>query len=331
MSKWNLWQSIDAALRLQRILFVSPFYLNHSNGKLKSCWIIKSYTALGNVSILMVLYFAVFHLGFMEVLYKIVPNQLTWKILCIYIISSLVFHFIWNMIIIAIKLKQQMQFLEQIESIDRQLWKKFHANVDHRKYKQRLSIATFAFYMYFVMDMTIEMGSIFVIADKDLMILPLTFALSILNISMSAQMYTSTNYLFLIERRYRLIICINNKSQTDYNRYVKRGIVDINFENVLLLRLLDMFKIFKDISQLIVTFDDFFGWIYANQLIKTFMISLAEIYFIFLVANDETVKATRNYLVYGFIAMVSAEMLKILINIITIHSIYAAVNIYNLN
>lgn len=139
---------------------------------------------------------------------------------------------------------------------------------------------------------------------------------------MEAQTYTATNYLFLIERRYRLIFSIYKNVCRDRNR---RGFIETQFAS----KLYNLFELFREISALTKQFDEIFGWIFASQVVKTFMLMSFEMYFIFMVANDESIGRNRNHIIYGFLCMTFGETVKMFVNAIAIHSVYAAVKTEN--
>lgn len=325
MSEWNLWQSIESALRLQRVLFVSPFYLDHSTGELKSCWLIKTYSILSTLIIMTIMYISVVYFDYMESLFQIVPNELIWKVLCSYVMMSMIIHFVVNMIITGIELKKQMQFLEKIHEIDQRILVKFSASVDHQKYNRKLSIAVRMFSMFGIIEMITTIMLVNTAGHGNYILIPPTFAYSLQNMTLAAQAYASTNYLFLIERRYRVLISVYHQVHRDYIQYMKTGIRIKCTEDVFSQKLLEIFQLFREITDLIRLFDEISGWIFASQTIKTFMACLAEMYFIFLTSDDE-LGEYADFFRYGIVYMLCVEILKLFANVIAVHCVYAAVN-----
>lgn len=324
MSDWNLWQSIDSALRLQRILFVSPFYLSQSTEKLTSCWRIKAYSVFGTLITLAVIGFSVTHLNYMEMVFSIAPNEMIWRMLCYYIIISTCCHFIVNMLITGIELQQQIQFLENIHEIDQQIQIKFGANVNHREYKRNVLIALRIFYFYCTIEGILGVAFVFVAGHGNPVSIPPVFAYLLQDITLTIQACASANYLFLIQRRFQLLNSVHHELHSDYIKYMKIGIRNNSIEDTFLNKLLEMFELFKDTTKLVTLFDETRGWISANQIVKTFMQTLVQMYFIFLTVNHQSGEHAV-VISCGFFFMFCGEIIKAFLNVIGVHSVYAAV------
>lgn len=324
MSDWNLWQSIDSALRLQRILFVAPFYLSQSTGKLTSCWLIKAYSFFGTLIILGVIWFSVRHMNFMEMIFAVAPNEWIWQMLCYYTVISMCIHFIVNMLITGIELQQQIHFLENIHEIDQKIQMKFRAHVDHREYKRNLRIALRIFYFYCAIEGIFGLIFGYLAGHGNLVLILPVFAYLLQDITLTIQVCASANYLFLVRQRFLLLNSVYHELHSDYVKYMKIGMRNISIEEMFLMKLLEIFELFRETTKLVTLFDETRGWISANQIIKTFMQTLAEMYFIFLTANQQTGEHAR-FISCGFIYMICGEIIKTFSSVIGIHSVYAAV------
>lgn len=327
MTDWNLWKSIEWALRVQFIFFVSPFYCDHQTGALKTSLKTKLYMILVTIGNVVVMYRAVFHWNFLEVVFQIIPNQFVWKVLCIYFMTFMGVHFVLNAIIILIQHGQQMDFLERIHSIDQTFLKEFHTAVDHQKYKRNLTIAMGAYFMFCIMEITSQLTILNFVWGLDATIILSTLSTWWPIVTMEAQMYTSANYLFLIERRYRLVYAIYKNVCREYNQYQnhRHGITVRKIEKQFASKLSNLFELFREITGLTKQYGVVFGSIFASILIKTFLLMSVEMYSVVIVANDESVGENQNYVAYAFLCMICFEMMKLVVNAIAVHSIYAAV------
>lgn len=330
MSDWNLWKSIESSLRLQLILLVSPFYCDHRTGALKTGWKVKFYMILATLADVTVTYYGLFHWNFLEVVFQIIPNQFVWKILSAYIVISTAIYFVFNAMIIFVQNSKQMDFLERIHTIDQKFSNEFRAAVDHKNYKRNLTIAMGVFYAYCIMMITVQLSILNFVNGLNTTTVLATLSVFFQLITMEAQIYTSANYLFLIERRYRLIFSIYKNVHRAYNQYRSHhGFVVRKIEKKFASKLLNLFESFREISDLTKKFDEIFGWVFASQVIKTFMLISFEMYVLFGVANNESMDKDQNYIVYGFMCMACGEMIKMFVNAIAIHSVYAAVNFFS--
>lgn len=327
MSDWNLWKSIEWALRLQFIFFVSPFYCDHQTNALKTSVKTKLYMILFTVANIIVIYKAVFHWNFLEVIFQIVPNQFVWKVLCIYFMTFMGVHFVINAIIILTKHGQQMDFLERIHSIDQKFLNEFHVAVDHQKYKRDLTIGMGVYIVFCIMEITSQLTILHFVWGLDATIILSTFGTWWPLVTMEAQMYTSANYLFLIERRYRLVYSIYKNVRREYNQYQshRHGITVRKIEKEFAMKLSNLFELFREITVLTKQYGEVFGSIFASILIKTFLLMSVEMYSVIIVANDESVGENQNYIACAFLCMVCFEMMKLVVNAIAVQSIYSAV------
>lgn len=324
MAEWNLWQSIETALRLQRILCVSPFYLDHSTGKLKSFWMAKLYTSLIILSFLVIMYFAEFHWNFMDNFIKHVPSGMVWRILCYYVVGSTIVHFTLNMFLIGIGLRRQMEFLERIHVIDERFQVDFNATVNHKDYKRKLSHVLAVLYIYYGILVTAQIW--FITNTGQYILIPPTIVYCGQHLILNSQVYTLSNYLFLLRRRYRLTLLVYKQIYREYVHYLKLGIFNENTENIFLMKLLKIFELFREITRLTRLYDDTFGWIFASQIIKTFMSILMQLYVFFLtIDNDHKTHKIENFVAIGIIYIFIGEVLKMIWVTIAIHSVYAAV------
>lgn len=323
MSECNLWKSIATSLHLQRIFCVSPFYLDSSMGKLKSSCATKLYS-ISVIVILSATYnIAIFHLNFIETFIEFVPSGFVWQILCYFAFFSMNIHFILNELFIWIGYKQQMEFLERIHAIDKKIQQDFNSSVDHKTFKFRLKYTVIALAIYYGIQFTGE--SSFVIRTRNYLLIPPTIAYCLMNLMSNAQMYAATSYLFLLERRYRLILTAYQKLHRNYIHHRNSGIINENIENVFIVKLREIFECFREITFLIALYNDIFGWIFANQIIKTFMMALIQLYFVFLTATDPS--GDNGYIfTFGFLYLFVGDMIKVFMFVVSIHMVYAAVN-----
>lgn len=327
MSEWNLWQSIETALRLQRILCVSPFYLDRSTGKLKSCWMSKLYTSSIILSFLVIMYFAEFYWNFLDTFIELVPSGMVWRILFYYGVGSTIVHFVLNMFIIAIGLRKQMEFLERIHVIDDQFQFDSNATVNHKDYKHKLSYVLAILYVYYGLQVAAETW--FIINTGRYVLIPPTIVYCAQHLILNSQVYTLSNYLFLLRRRYRLTFSVYQQIYREYVHYLKSGIFNENTENIFLMKLLKIFELFREITRLTRLYDDTFGWIFASQIIKTFMSILMQLYVFFLTLdNDVRTHKIENFVAFGIIYIFIGEVSKMIWITIAIHSVYAAVICY---
>lgn len=325
MSEWNVWRSIDTALRIQNIFCVSPFSLDRSTAKLASSWKSKFYLFSVTSVILATMYLSVFQWHYMETLFKIEPNGRIWRILCIYEMGAINFHFTLNMIFVATGYSQQMQFLERIHAIDQQILNDFSASVDHRDYKRKLSYVLKFLYTYCGLQLILETSTFYAVGDY--LLIPPTLAYMLQSLNLTAQIYSSTNYLFLIERRYRLLLLLHQKLNRDYMEYSEKSpTYNELIENAFLVKLVKLFKLHKQITKLIRLTEDIFGWIYASLVIKTFMTTLIQTYYIFITTIDSVSSGIERFYAYGFVYMLFGEFIKVILAVISIHSVYAAVS-----
>lgn len=324
ISEWNLWQSIATALRLQRILCVSPFYLDHPKGKLKSSCATKLYSIFITVALLVVFNIAIFHLNFIETFIEFVPSGIVWQILSYYAFYSMNIYFIFNMFFIWIGYPQQIQFLERIHQIDQTIKKDFSSSVDHKSFKRNLMYGIVIVYIYYGLQFIGETA--FVFNTKNYILIPPTLAYCIKNLILNSQAYTFTYYLFLIQRRYRLIFTIYQNHHRNYIHYLKSGIIDDHMENLYVIKLRQIFELFREITNLIPLYDDTFGWIFVSQIIKVFMMTLTQLYFVFLTATDATLGENGYKFCLGFFYLFLGDTIKMFMFIIAIHMVYAAVN-----
>lgn len=328
MSEWNLWKSIEVTLQIQRILCVSPFYLDQQTGKLKSCWMIKLYSAAVTLAILSVMYTAVFNWNYTDMFVQLIPSGMVWRILCYYAIASINVHFILSTIITAIGNNQQMEFLEKLKEIDEQFRTDFNASVDHKDYKQKLFYAISLFYIYFGIRLIIivyfnyTFGIEFWVLSVGLIMYSLQYLI------LSTQLCALANYVFLIESRYRLTHTAYQRLYRDYNRYLKLEIVDKNIENAFAMKLLNIFELFRKITRVITLYDDTFGWMFANQILKTFMTVLMQVYVVFLTISDAKLHENTLSISATFIYGLVGEGLKLLLIIVALQTTYATVNVH---
>lgn len=323
MAEWNLWQSIETALRLQRILCVSPFYLDRSTGKLKSCWKAKLYTSSIILSFLVIMYFAELYWNFFDTFFELAPSGMVWRILFYYSVGSTIVHFVFNMFIIAISLRKQMEFLERIHVIDKRFQVDFNATVNHKDYKRKLSYVIAILYIYYSVQVTAETR--FIINTGRYVLIPPTIVYIAQLLILNSQVYTLSNYLFLLRRRYLLTFSVYQQIYHKYVHYLKSGIFNENMENIFLMKLLKIFELFREITRLTRLYDDTSGWIFAIQIIRTFMNILMQLYVFFLILGTRTI---GNFMAFGIIYLFIGEVLKMIWITIAIHSVYAAVIFY---
>lgn len=331
MPDWNLWKTIDWALRLQFILFASPFSYDHQTGALTTSLKTKLYLVLATIANIIVIYYAIFHWNFMEVIFHIIPNQFVWKVLCIFFMMFMSVHFAFNSIIILKQHGLQMDFLERIHLIDRKFSTEFRAGIDHRKYKRYLTIAMGAFHTFCIMEITSQLTLLSFVSGLTATTVLSTFAIWWQLITMEAQMYTTANYLFLIERRYRLVYSTYKSLYRDYNQYQnhRHGHIVRNIEKQFAAKLSNLFELFREISNLTQQFNVIFGGIFASNLIKTFNLISLEMYSVIIVVNHESMGENQNYVAYAFLCMSCIEMMKIFVNAIAVQSVYTAVKCSN--
>lgn len=163
---------------------------------------------------------------------------------------------------------------------------------------------------------------------KHLVVLPTLFIYAAQHIIMNAQLFTSINYLFLIERRFRALHVAYEKLQRKYVHFLRVKNPNVYKDYEFVMKLHKIFELFRELTDLIKLIEDIFGWFYASSITKNFTLTLFHMYFIFLTATDATVGKNRHWIAFGFAYELFGEFVKILVNIIAIHSIYAAVKIY---
>lgn len=322
--EWNLWRSIEASLRFQCILCVSPFYLDRSTGKLKSSWPIKVYTSTMALGLLVIMYYAHFHLHFMDNFIAIIPNGIVWRILCYYVFGAINVHYVFNMfIIVIIGLNEHMEFLEKIHSIDKRFQLEFNASVNHKNYKRKLYYCLAIFIICYGIHWLPILWSIIHTGRYKLALPSIVFTLQ--NIILDVHVYTLANYLFLIQNRYLLTLSVYQKIYRDYVLVQKTGTFDEKKENTLLKKFSNIFELFRDITQLIAVFNNAFGYNLASHIIRTFTSNLMQLYALFLILSDVELGKNRKMLaasvIYDFIGVV----FRMTLIAIAIHSIYTAV------
>lgn len=146
------------------------------------------------------------------------------------------------------------------------------------------------------------------------------------HIILNTQVFALASYIFLIERRYQLLWSVCRNLHRDYIHYCKSKVSDKMTENAFFTQFINIFELFKEITNLIKMFDDCFGWIYASQITHTFVATLGQMYFVFLTfSNDEpdglSTTVGISYLVFG-------DGIKMFISVVAIHSVYAAVKLH---
>lgn len=266
---------------------------------------------------------AIFHMNFIETFIEFVPSGLLWQILCYYAFYSMNIHFILNEVFIWIGYKQQMQFLERIHAIDEKIQKDFNLSVDHKTFRFRLRYIVIVLSIYYGIQFTGE--SMFVFSTGNYILIPPTLSYCVQNLISNIQMYTFTSYLFLLERRYRLILTAYQKHHRNYIHYLKSGIFNENIDNFFIEKLREIFECFQENSRLIELYNDTFGWIFVSQIIKTFMMALMQIYFVFLTATDSQLGDNGYIFTFGFLYLLFGDIVKIFMFVISIHTVYASV------
>lgn len=324
MFEWNLWRSTETALQIQRILCVSPFYLDRSEEKLKTCCMAKLYITSITLSCLVLMYFSAFHWDFLDTFIALIPSGMVWKILCYYGVISTNVHFILNMFIIRISLKQQIEFLERIHTIDGKFKADFKASVNHKDYKRKLTFVLVILWFYYGLQVITEIW--FSMNTGQYNLIAPTFVYGLQQLIMNAQIYTMANYLFLLRGRYRLILSAYQPFQQEFLLSLKCKISTEKLENLFTLKLLKIFELFRDITQLVRLYDNTFGWIFASYIIRTFMNVLMQLYVIFLTLSDAEMGSNGIFMTVAFAYVFVGEFAKMIWIIIAIHSVYAAVS-----
>lgn len=146
-------------------------------------------------------------------------------------------------------------------------------------------------------------------------------------VAQAAQTYTAANYLFLIERRYRLVFSVLEHTRRDYHQYQSHGLVVRGIENTFTSKLQHLSKLFREVTEWTKQFDEIFGWIFATQMVKSFtMISFAMYFLCVASADDEWMANSRNPIInYTFVFMTCDELMKMIVTAIAIHSVLSAV------
>lgn len=324
MSQWNLLQSISVTMWIQRILCVSPFHLDHTTGALNFTCMNKLYTVSFSLVILIVMFISVFYWDFINDLSEFFPQSgLVWRIFNAYSITTLNFHFILNIIIIWSGVSQQMHFLERIHAIDRKFRDNFTTSVDHKRFKRHLFYGVITLYTFYCSETILAETTVFY-KEKTRMAVPL-FLFILLNVVLNTQVFALATYIFLIERRYRLLWCVFRRLQREYILYCKSGIYDEMTENEFFTQFANIFEFFKEITNLIEMFNDCFGWIYVSQIPHTFVATLGQMYFVILTFTNNEPDALSTTL--GITYLVFGDGIKLLISAVAIHSVYAAVRL----
>lgn len=324
MFEWNLWKSIGTTLLFQCILCVSPFNLDRSTRKLKSSLLIKVYTSSMAFGLLVIMYYAQFHLHFMDNFIALVPSGIVWRILCYYGFGAINVHYVFNMFIIAFGLKEHIQFLEKIHSIDKQFQLVFSASVNHKNFKRKLSYCLVAFIICYGIHWIPILWSIVHTGRYNLALPSIVFSLQ--NIILDVHVYALANYLFLIRNRYLLTLSVYHRIYRNYTLFLKSGAFDEKMEFIFLKIFSKIFKFFRDITQLITLFNNAFGFNLASHIIRTFTSNLMQLYVLFLISSDVELGRNRNNIfavgvIYDFIGVV----FRMTLIAIAVHSIYTAV------
>lgn len=318
MSEWNLWQSISVSLWIQRILCVSPFYLDRKTGKLKTDWKNKLYSVTVIFASLVGMYITASSNVVEEVNQFMSEGGLIWRLLNAYGFIAVNFHLILNLIIIWLGLSQQMQFLENIHLIDLKFLKSFNASVDHKRFKRNLTYGTILLYIYY--GVRIIIYEIFLIEKEKIhMIIP-SLMYSIKYIIINTQIFVFASYIFLIERRFQLLSIVYLKLERDYINYRKFGKFDKTTEHDFFMKFLKIFELFKEISNLVTIFNDAFGWIYASQIIHSFVSSLGQMFYVFLSNADKVI--SWSIMVSEMVYLIFGDGIKMFITAIAIHFVY---------
>lgn len=305
MSKWNLWQSIESALWLQRIFCVSPFNLDRSTGRLKILLLTKIYVFCVVIITSGIFYQSLFVWNCTEIMLKLLPTGMLWTILFYYEITSIHIHFLLNVLFSYTRKTKQMTFLYQVQLIDGKFLDQFHVNVNHQKHRRWIDFTIIVICLYYFLHYV--SASHYWYQANELTMIPLTFVYNIDRICLSLPVYMSANYLLLIYTRCKLLHRIYRKLQLDYarNRGTSKFFLD---------ELSKIFDLFKAICGLFTMITDAFGWIFMLIVIKSFAVILLQTYLLFYILtepgdlNNKITPSSILYLLFG-------EFAGIIINI----------------
>lgn len=275
------------------------------------------------LGLLVIMYYARFHLHFMDNLIALVPSGIVWRILCYYGFGAVNAHYIFNMFIIAISLKEHMEFLDKIHSIDQQFQSEFNASVNHNNYKRKLSYCLAAFGFCYGIHWIPVLWTVVHSGRYNLALPSIVFSLQ--NIILDVHVYTLANYLFLLRSRYLLTLSVYQQIFRDYTLFVKSGAFDENMENIFLKKFSNILKLFRDITQLITLFNSAFGCNLASHIIRTFTTNLMQLYALFLISSNVELGRNINILAVGIIYDFIGVVFRMTLIAIAVHSVYTAV------
>lgn len=321
--KWNLWRSIESALLLQRIFFVSPFELNHWTGRLTSTFFTKMYVISVFTAAAAIVYISLFKWHCVNLIMKLMPSGFLWSLLTGYEIVSINVHFILNTWLSYINKKKQIKFLHTLHSIDGQLLTEFRAKVDFKKHRRWLNIEVALICIYYL---TIAVGAARIWYELGhLEMIPLLIVYQFQWVCLCLPIYMSANYLLLIQSRYEVLYKTYRKLQVEYSGYVRackpNKIISTHFLN----KLQKIIEIFKEITNLIDILNNAFGWLFLVSIVKSFAMILIQAYLLVFMLTNGTDSVDKDLSPFVVLYSLSGEFIKVMMNLIALMKIFSAV------
>lgn len=311
MSEWNLWHSIDLILWMQRLLCVSPFYLDHTTDNLKISRFNKFYVFLIIFICLILMYYSYFHWNSLDYLLTLAPEGIIWPILCD---MEFVTHNTCFVIIVLILYSgkaKQIRFLQQIHSIDEKLADNFHSNVNHKKYKKFLFIFISIFCFYYLRYLIISPYAVYNQGFTNAIPFVIIYYFQLM--VSSAAMFMTINYLYLIASRYEIILCAYKSLESDYIADFKSSTMSKDSRETYYRKLKTVFDLFKEMSKLNELTNDFCGWIYVICTIKIFSSCLIHYFIIMMLSfNENLTRPEKQHRILFIWFMMFGDKVKII-------------------
>lgn len=289
MNKWNLWNSIDFLLLLQRINCVSPFYLDRKRNELK----VSTFTRFHLWSVLIIFLFTLYVLLFrwncFGTILTFLPPGFLWLVLTGYEIFYVYAQFVLNTILVDAGKWKQIEFLHRIHDIDQRLANAFDMCVDFRKYRQQIFRVAITFIVYYY-GVTIGMCYwAYMYGNYRLLLFILVYQFA--QMSLASTAFAGINSTYLMHDRFRLLATIYHRTDRDLGH-----VFTMEEKQIFLLKIQIIFRTFKELCDLIKLLDEYGGWNYILSLVQDFTLPLIRWYFTFYILSEDGLEGNGVYI-----------------------------------
>lgn len=287
-TKQSFWDSIKLVLQVQRLLSISPFYINFKAGTCKTTYIDPICSFVIVIVCGLVKYYSFFYWNTMNTFFALYRRGILWTILCIY---EAIIHNICFVTVIAVFYygrKQQMTFYGRLCAVDQVLANQFDARVNHRRYKAAACKFIVVLAVYFALLLVFCPSWAFITGQHQL--IPKLMVYCSQYILSCGGVFAAINAALLISERYATICIACKELQRDFDqRKTSSSSVCKMSDEYFAGKFGILLTLFKELADLVNLSNSIYGWVYVLCIIRTFSVVLIQKYaIILLIFNEDT-------------------------------------------